>query len=66
MNFWTCHICGDIREDSHISVHTRDVSEEMNLPTGTVTENVRYCKDKIECVAQSKTKRLIKIDNGTI
>jgi hypothetical protein len=49
---WQCHVCGDLREDSKISVFTRDVSQdaEPKLPPGTMKINVRYCNDRPKCI----------------
>jgi len=52
---WICHICGEKRPDERISVHSKDISIELNLERGTAQQNVRYCNDKLEC----KTKALI-------
>jgi len=54
-NEWTCHICGDSRRDSNISVRTHDKSEEYGLPSGTFSENIRYCNDNHDCIEKSKT-----------
>jgi len=52
---WSCHICGEVREDRKISVRSTDKSEEYELPAGTFSENVRYCNDNDECIEASKT-----------
>jgi len=52
---WVCHICGEKRPDSQISVHKRDISLEWGLPVGTIQETVRYCNDRHKCVDGSKT-----------
>lgn len=52
---WRCHICGDERPDACISVNTRDMSADYNLPAGTMKQNVRYCNDKKECIEKAKT-----------
>jgi hypothetical protein len=57
---WTCHICGDERPDAMISVHTRDVSHELDLKPGSAQENVRYCNDRPECIEGAKTFRFFK------
>ena len=51
---WICHICKKERPDSMISVCQKDVSEEYNLPPGTMKENIRYCNDNPECISKSK------------
>jgi hypothetical protein len=58
---WTCHVCGEERPDARISVFTTDVSALFGLPAGTVKENVRYCNDRPECVAQGRTKRMVEL-----
>lgn len=57
---WTCHICGDNRPDSCISVFSRDVSSKYKLPSGTIKENIRYCNDKEECIKRAKTFSFLK------
>ncbi len=52
---WSCHICGEIREDRNISVRSNDRSDEYNLSYGTFKENVRYCNDNYDCIENSKT-----------
>lgn len=42
MTEWTCHVCGETRPDTAISVRKSDISERFNLPAGTVGHNVRY------------------------
>lgn len=46
---WSCHVCGNVREDKFISVYTKDLSENFNLPFGTIKQNVRYCNDNQKC-----------------
>lgn len=58
LDSWTCHICGKRRPDRFISVRSTDQSSEFNLPPGTVTQNVRYCNDKPQCIEGAKTKKL--------
>jgi hypothetical protein len=46
---WTCHVCGQKRPSSAISVQ-----KNLRVMPGTdheVEENVRYCNDKAECAA---------------
>lgn len=57
---WTCHVCGKERPDALISVHKRDISERFNLPSGTVSENVRYCNDSDECREKAREYRHLK------
>ncbi len=47
---WTCHVCGELRPDSTISVVTTDVSTQYELPSGTMKQNVRYCNDRQTCI----------------
>ena len=51
---WTCHICSEERPDEKISVYKKDISEDHNLPEGTMQQNVRYCNDKLECGQAAK------------
>lgn len=45
---WTCHICGDERPDSLISVYqTR--APMPGRPDYPVTQNVRFCNDRPQC-----------------
>lgn len=56
---WKCHICGDERPDSRISVRSKPVpgaGVEMS-------QNVRYCNDRPDCVDGSLTKNLIDLTN---
>ena len=46
---WACHVCGETRPDSRISVLSKDTSAEYNLPKGSLKENIRYCNDKQAC-----------------
>jgi hypothetical protein len=48
---WTCHVCGRERPDERISVHTTQV----DLNGIAVTQNVRYCNDRPECIEKAKT-----------
>lgn len=41
---WTCHICGRMRDDDDISVHTYLLK---NLPGAE--RNIRYCNDSADC-----------------
>ncbi len=60
MDKWICHICGKERDTSKIAVRVSDVSARMNLPWGTILENVRFCSDNPDCIEKSKTKQFIK------
>ena len=44
---WTCHICGRIRPDSKINVHTRPIVVNGN---NFGEENIRYCNDSPSCI----------------
>ena len=44
---WTCHVCGRMRPDKRISVHSFQIRD---APPGFV-RNVRYCNDRPECLA---------------
>ena len=57
---WTCHICGEERPDSKVSVCSTDLSEEHKLPKGTMVQNVRYCNDRKNCCTQVRNFRFIK------
>jgi len=57
---WICHICGAKRKDEFISVHSKDISKELNLEPGTAQQNVRYCNDKIECRTKALTHNFFK------
>lgn len=44
---WRCHVCGELRPDEKISVHTT----MRNFGHGVMAEsNVRYCNDKQSCI----------------
>lgn len=43
---WTCHVCGQVRPNAFIGVY-KSVVEIRGME---MTQNVRYCKDKPECV----------------
>jgi hypothetical protein len=46
---WTCHVCGENRPDSAISVAHRPLrGMEDRYPQ--VRFNARYCNDRIECI----------------
>ena len=52
---WTCHVCKKLRPDAMIAVNTRDISLILGAKTGTVTQNIRYCKDNPLCCEAAKT-----------
>jgi hypothetical protein len=54
IDHWKCHICGDERPDAQISVLSKDISAEHNLPPGTM-QQIRYCNDRKECIEGAKT-----------
>lgn len=56
---WTCHICKQERSDDKVSVHKRDVSQEYEVPFGTIIENVRYCNDNPDCIEKAQTFRFL-------
>lgn len=60
MDKWICHICGKERDASDIAVRVTDASARLNLPHGTILENIRFCSDNPECIEKSKTKQFIK------
>lgn len=43
---WTCHVCGDYRPDELIAV----VSSKRMVGGVEMTQNVRYCIDRPDCV----------------
>lgn len=47
---WKCHICGEERPDSAIDVYTRDISHVYDLPAKSISENIRFCRDRAACV----------------
>ncbi len=59
---WTCHICGKTRPDACISVHSKDMSADYDLPPGTMKQNVRYCNDNPDCVEKAPSFSFIKKD----
>jgi len=54
MTNFICHACGDNRPEDKISVLSRDRSKDLNLPEGTVTENIRYCNDNGSCLLRAR------------
>jgi hypothetical protein len=60
-NGWTCHVCGDYRSDSKISVHST-----ITMFSGvSLQQNVRYCNDRSECREGAKNIKWIRgAENG--
>jgi hypothetical protein len=48
---WTCHVCGDYRPDSAISVYSSTIMLAGNIP---MQQNVRYCNDRPACQEGAK------------
>jgi hypothetical protein len=44
---WSCHVCGEERPDAAIGVFKREHLIEGRVE---VTENVRHCIDRADCV----------------
>ena len=42
---WRCHVCGDVRPDSKISV----CKKQFDYPGGRADMNVRFCNDREAC-----------------
>lgn len=57
---WTCHVCKKLRPDAMIAVNTRDISMINGVKTGTITQNIRYCKDNPLCEEEAKHFRFFK------
>jgi hypothetical protein len=54
---WTCHVCGDERPDALIGVFTRRLrSRSIGVE---LSENVRHCTDRPECVAGARETRFL-------
>ena len=53
---WSCHICGEVRPDCKIYVHT------TKLKVGGVEfdQNVRYCNDNPSCVNKAPSFSFLK------
>jgi hypothetical protein len=43
---WTCHVCGEVRPDNKIMVF----SKVKKFGNAEITQNVRYCIDKPDCI----------------
>ena len=52
---WTCHICKEERPDAVISVRRKPLVGVNGVPSRIISENVRYCNDKPECIEASRT-----------
>lgn len=50
---WTCHVCGDERPDSAISVCSKTEKLGGVIP---MTVNVRYCNDRRACLIGAPAK----------
>lgn len=55
---WTCHVCGKVRPDERISVH----STTTTYHGITMQQNVRYCNDNPGCVEGAKKVTFLKAD----
>jgi len=49
---WKCHVCGEDRPDSKISVLTKPLFIQGR---NVGEQNIRYCNDKDECKEKAKT-----------
>lgn len=47
---WACHVCGQIRPDSKISVY----STKHKIEGLEFIQNVRYCNDNPDCIEGAK------------
>ncbi|KKN38028.1 hypothetical protein LCGC14_0757400 [marine sediment metagenome] len=56
---WACHICGDKRPDTMISVYTSIKRIGESPHTIPFTQNVRYCNDRPSCIEGAKTKSFV-------
>ncbi len=64
---WTCHVCGDERPDAYIGVMSRWAYRLPNrmslvLPQNRIyfKQNVRYCRDRGECMAEAANKEFFR------
>ena len=48
---WICHVCGRERPDDKISVLSTQKTLGGTVP---ITQNVRYCNDRQECIDGAK------------
>ncbi len=48
---WHCDVCGAERADALVDVVRHDFSADFGFPAGTISRNVKHCKDHLPCVA---------------
>ena len=53
---FVCEICGHRRPHDKISVESRDISAQSNLPAGHAMRNINYCNDRLVCSTRAKEK----------
>ena len=53
---WTCHICKEERPDDKISVYKHPL---IILGKEVGEQNVRYCNDKLSCIAAAKLHKFV-------
>lgn len=58
---WPCMVCGNIRSDDKISVHTVDIGKKRGFTSGTMMLNVKYCNDSVECKEGAKVHPMLDI-----
>lgn len=63
---WKCHICGDERPDEQIGVRSTDISSDYDMPEGTLTQNVRHCRDRPECILAARKYKFAEPDERVI
>lgn len=57
---WKCHVCGRERPDALIDVYITDrTPPEMAAHDYKVSEQVRFCIDNPECIAQAPFVRFL-------
>lgn len=56
---WKCHICKMERKDSYIKVYKHDISQNYDLPTGTIVFNARHCNDVQSCKEKASSREYI-------
>ncbi len=62
-----CDVCGKQRQEAFIDVLKNDRSTEFDLPTGTFTENIKFCNDNSNCFFGAEKVRLTgpkKVEEG--
>jgi len=57
---WKCHVCKDERPDDKISVLTTTTGLGYGFGGITMSQNVRYCNDRPDCIAGAHEVRFIK------